>query len=225
MLAMYHIHQEKRMPQKSQEELEFEGRKKLLELEESRKAIEAARLNSLGIVRGVTAKITKKFGKNTATWQLFEQVFFLPEDQYPLYFRGLARGKAINMTQGLNRCNIQLAEEQQIPDDVICLSAKAKEDTDGTWFIEISKNWKRAGLLSPSRQGESNMSWVGDMLEKAGIKPAPTSTQQSETEFQAEQRRKMQEREARFFEEYMKDIPKTEGDAQENLIDKYLKGE
>lgn len=112
------------------------------------------------------AKVKKKFAKDTQTWKMFEKWFFFEESLYPQTLKGFTKGQAVNLTQGLNRCNIQHAEEQGMPDDVITLSAKAKPGEGNTWHVEISRNYKRLGEASPSKQGGAGHSWMGKYLEQ-----------------------------------------------------------
>lgn len=117
--------------------------------------------------------------KNTKTWQMYEQLFFLDETRYPFFVRGLERGKAINLAMGLNRCNVKHFQSMGAPDSAIQLSAKAKEETDGTWYVEISQNFRRAGLNSPSRAlRDQDKGWMDGLMQRIeqetlGTVPAP----------------------------------------------------
>lgn len=143
------------------------------------------------------AKVAKKFGKTTATWKMFESWFFLPGDQYPQYLRGFTKGQAINLTQGLNRCNIQLAEEQGMPDDVIALSAKAKaEENGGLWYVEISKNYKRAGEASPSKRGGNSSAWLQSRLAEVPEVQGPQPISEEAWRKQHEEKARQREQEA-----------------------------
>lgn len=82
--------------------------------------------------------------KDTPSWMLFEQVFLnLPLEVYPYRLPPMPRGSAINTCIMLNRCQVQWAREQGIPDSMLQRSAKAKQSTDGTWYVEISDSPKR----------------------------------------------------------------------------------
>ena len=117
-------------------------------------------------------RIRQRLGHDTDTWKAFETYFFLPLSRYPLEIKGLTQGQAINLTQGLNRCNIQFADEQGMPDEAILLSAKAKRDQGGAeageeavpsgWLVEISKNWRRTGEKPAGAKGISG--WLADSL-------------------------------------------------------------
>lgn len=117
--------------------------------------------------------------KNTKTWQMYEQLFFLDENRYPFFVRALERGKAINLAMGLNRCNVKHFQSMGAPDSAIQLSAKAKEETDGTWYVEISQNFRRAGINSPSRAlRDKDKGWMDGLMQRIeqetlGTVPAP----------------------------------------------------
>lgn len=111
-------------------------------------------------------KKRKTFARGTDTWQLFEHLFFLDQGAYPKQLGPLPRGKAINMTQGLNCCNIQWAEDQGMPLNMLQYSAKAiKGLTDNDWIVEISTNYRQQGIASP--QGRAKSSWMQGILEQA----------------------------------------------------------
>lgn len=143
------------------------------------------------------AKVAKKFGKTTATWKMFESWFFLPGDQYPQYLRGFTKGQAINLTQGLNRCNIQHAEEQGMPDEVIMFSAKAKAEEEGElWYVEISKNYKRAGEAAPSKHGGNSSAWLESRLTEVPAVQGPQPISEDEWRKQHEEKARQKEQEA-----------------------------
>ena len=102
---------------------------------------------------GKPAKTSRNFGKNTLTWKMYQQLFYMDEKFYPYILRVSSKGRAINLAMGMNTCNIQDAREQGKPDDVIFLSAKAKEDSEG-WYVEISTNYRRLRLSKPNLELE-----------------------------------------------------------------------
>ena len=108
---------------------------------------------------GKPAKPSRSFGKNTLTWQMYQQLFYMDEKFYPYTLRVSTKGRAINLAMGMNTCNIQDAREQGKPDDVIFLSAKAKEDSEG-WYIEISTNYRRLRLSKPNAELEGLLAQV-----------------------------------------------------------------
>lgn len=111
-------------------------------------------------------KKRKTFARGTDTWQLFEHLFFLTQESYPKRVGPLSRGKAINMTQGLNCCNIQWAESQGMPLNMLQYSAKAIRGTsDANWSVEISTNYRQQGLASPG--GKVKSGWMLAILDQA----------------------------------------------------------
>ena len=113
-------------------------------------------------------KPKRKFSKNSTTWQLFNKFFFLETDKYPYTLPPMPRGSAINLVQGLNCCNIQWAEEQSMPLDFLCFSAKAKstdplnpKTPDVPWIVEISAN-QRHGV--EGRKRKSSTAWMQALL-------------------------------------------------------------
>lgn len=131
--------------------------------------------------------------KNTKTWQMYEQLFFLSDDRYPFFVRGLERGKAINLAMGLNRCNVKHFQSLGAPDSAIQLSAKAKEAQDGTWFVEISQNFRRTGLNSPSRKlRDQDKGWMDGIMQRIeqetlGTVPARPQAKQVQYEIVSDQ--------------------------------------
>ena len=115
-------------------------------------------------------KPKRKFSKNSTTWQLFNKFFFLETDKYPYTLPPMPRGSAINLVQGLNCCNIQWAEEQSMPLDFLCFSAKAKstdplnpKNPDVLWVVEISAN-QRHGV--EGRKRKSSTAWMQALLDQ-----------------------------------------------------------
>jgi len=127
-------------------------------------------------------KPKRKFSKNSTTWQLFNKFFFLETDKYPYTLPPMPRGSAINLVQGLNCCNIQWAEEQSMPLDFLCFSAKAKstdplnpKNPDVPWVVEISAN-QRHGV--EGRKRKSSTAWMQALLDQPveGTLPANDTT-------------------------------------------------
>lgn len=104
--------------------------------------------------------------KDTRTWQLFERLFLSPTATYPLVIPNIPRGEAINLAMGLNRCNIQFAEEQNLPPEFIQLSAKARKgETDSSWSLEISRNQRYQGRRSAAPSWMDKYFSLGDSPE------------------------------------------------------------
>ena len=123
----------------------------------------------------------KRFAHTSNTWQFFQKYFFLDNDKYPYILGPFQRGKAINLVQGLNCCNIQWADEQSMPHSFLTLSAKAKrggDPPDSLWHVEISTNYKKQGLASPSKRGRAGTDWMTEYLARdnpEGGESAPSS--------------------------------------------------
>lgn len=116
-------------------------------------------------------KSGRKFRKDTETYQLFEELFLeLGEDKLPYVIVPMARGSAINTAMGLNRCHVQWAQENEIPEEIMGRSAKAiAGDSDDTWALEISLNHKRLRL-------KKDNTFIGGLLKQVqGEKPALTT--------------------------------------------------
>lgn len=127
-------------------------------------------------------KPRRKFSKNSTTWQLFNKYFFLETEKYPYTLPPMPRGSAINLVQGLNCCNVQWAEEQSMPLDFLCFSAKAKstdplnpKNPDVLWVVEISAN-QRHGV--EGRKRKSSTAWMQALLTEPveGTLPANATT-------------------------------------------------
>jgi hypothetical protein len=116
----------------------------------------------------------KRFSKNTATWGTFEKLFLDPTRQHPTRLGPFPKGKVVNLVQGLNCCNIQWAEDMQMPLNMLTLSAKAvKGHTDMDWFLEVSTNYRQQGLTSP--RGSTGQNWVAGLLDSlSGGESLPT---------------------------------------------------
>jgi hypothetical protein len=85
------------------------------------------------------------------------------------------KGKIINLVQGLNCCNVQWAEEMQMPLNMLTLSAKAiKGIDDSSWFLEVSTNYRQQGLAAPSGKGSN---WLSGLLASMpDTSPSPADT-------------------------------------------------
>lgn len=110
----------------------------------------------------------KRFAHTSNTWQLFQKYFFLDGDRYPYTLPPMPRGNAINLVQGLNCCNIQWADEQSMPHIFLTLSAKAKKvdesNPDTLWAVEISTNYRKQGIASPSKESRKSTDWMAKLL-------------------------------------------------------------
>lgn len=96
----------------------------------------------------------KTYGKNTQMWQLYESLFV--DDERPDEFNEAlqimeppitiipceSHGKALNLAMGLNACQIQAFAEAGTPKHWITKSAKAKQDAQGNWYLEISASYR-----------------------------------------------------------------------------------
>ena len=104
----------------------------------------------------MTDKKRYTIARGTATYDTFERVFFLDEAKYPYRFPvTMTKGRAINLTMGLNRCNMQYSRERGIPDSGILYSAKSIDLGNGQWTVEISTNYTRQGVAPPSRRSRT----------------------------------------------------------------------
>lgn len=108
-------------------------------------------------------------GKNTPTWRLYEALFFKKDAEYPILLTDLPRGRAINTAMMLNKCNVRYFQSLGAPDEAITLSAKAKQNEKGEWYVEISRNFKRQGENSPTRGGKGN--WMDALTERVSNMP------------------------------------------------------
>lgn len=110
-------------------------------------------------------KVSRKFGKDTKTWKIFEALFLDPSIQYPYTIHPVPRGEAINLAIGLNCCNRQWAEEHGLPREFIQFSAKAiRGADDASWSLEISTNHRQ-------QRTSTSSSWMDKYLS-AGNDPA-----------------------------------------------------
>ena len=110
----------------------------------------------------------KRFAHTSNTWQLFQKYFFLDGDRYPYTLPPMPRGNAINLVQGLNCCNVQWADESGMPAIFLTLSAKAKKvdesNPDTLWTVEISTNYRKQGIASPSKESRKSTDWMAKLL-------------------------------------------------------------
>ena len=110
----------------------------------------------------MTMKKRKRFSRDTNTWRMFERLFLDTSRKHPTRLGPFGKGKVINLVQGLNCCNIQWAEDMQMPINMLTLSAKAvKGIDDASWFLEVSTNYRQQGLASPSGKGSN---WLSGLL-------------------------------------------------------------
>jgi hypothetical protein len=109
--------------------------------------------------------MARKFSKTSDTWVMFERIMLnRREEQGDYTFPPMPKGKAINLTQGLNGCQIQWQRETGAPDSVLLFSAKAKRIQSAVmyadlWVVEISRNHTKQGRKSASSQ------WLSELLE------------------------------------------------------------
>lgn len=106
----------------------------------------------------------KRFAHTSNTWQLFQKYFFLDGNKYPYTLGPMPRGNAINLVQGLNCCNVQWADEQSMPHIFLTLSAKAKKGENDLWTVEISTNYRKQGIASPSKESRKSTDWMAKLL-------------------------------------------------------------
>lgn len=143
-------------------------------------------------------KSGKAPSKDSRTGRLFEETFLLPDDQYPLRLPNMPRGKAINLSVGLNRCNKERwLSDPTAPKGLAWLSAKAKAvnpeeekaaraacraglpaPEGGDWYVEISISNLRAGIRSSAR--EKSGEWMDDLLAKVQVSTAEAKAKQAE---------------------------------------------
>ena len=99
--------------------------------------------------------MARHYSKGTQTWQIYESLFLedSPEpDQFnedtqrfepvPVKFPCSSKGVALNLAMGLNACQIQHFTETGRPKHQITKSAKAKEDEQGNWYLEVSVSYR-----------------------------------------------------------------------------------
>lgn len=122
----------------------------------------------------------KRFAHTSNTWQLFQKYFFLEGDRYPYTLGPMPRGNAINLVQGLNCCNVQWAEEQSMPHIFLTLSAKAKAGENNLWTVEISTNYRKQGIASPSKENRKSTDWMAKLLAEDTGANATTSSPSGE---------------------------------------------
>ena len=122
----------------------------------------------------------KRFAHTSNTWQLFQKYFFLDGDRYPYTLGPMPRGNAINLVQGLNCCNVQWADEQSMPHIFLTLSAKAKKGAgeNDLWEVEISTNYRKQGIASPSKESRKSTDWMAKLLaaDTGSSTPPPSSS-------------------------------------------------
>ncbi len=119
-------------------------------------------------------KSGRKLSKETVTYKLFEKFFLgYPEEALPYTFQDMPKGQAINLAMGLNRCHVQWAQENGIPEEMMTRSAKAIANVDLSlpWTVEVSFNFRRA------KKGSGNApDWMKELLKEDA--PACTEFEQ-----------------------------------------------
>ena len=147
-----------------------------------------------------------RMSKNTDTWRLYEKYFFQDASFYPCTFGPMPRGTAINLSIGMNRCQLSHQKETGIdPSIFMKYSAKVKEES-GEYFIEISTNYTRTGQMRPSRsrsRAAAGGAWMQKFLAEG-------------EQFDQEAERKLQEE--------LEQSRAARRDKNETLIDNYMKG-
>ncbi|HMX92327.1 MAG TPA: hypothetical protein PLY42_13220 [Nitrospira sp.] len=124
-------------------------------------------------------KPVRNIRKDTVTWRLFEHYFLMQEaSAYPLRIPCETWGQALNLSVGLNRCHVQHQRETGMPDEAMLYSAKPVRNPENTEFwIEVSTNYRRQGLASPSKLArQAGGNWMENLLVQAEstLLPAPT---------------------------------------------------
>lgn len=115
----------------------------------------------------------------SATQKMFESVFFMQTERYPVAIGPLSQGQAVNLAQSLNRANRRWARENNIPEGEISLSAKTRQgnptsthtifgESSGfnelTWFVEISP---------PLRRHYKSPEWMEKLIQKGDEESPP----------------------------------------------------
>jgi len=152
------------------------------------------------------------------TGKLFLDCFFLKPECYPFRLPNMPRGKAINLSVGLNRCNKEFFKlaDPSVPKWTAGLSAKAKAvsgqaetsaaraacrngepvPAGGEWYVEISESYLRTGNPSPTKR--ANADWLKGIVaqveaETAGVR-AELAKEQAEREARVQQAKLEKER-------------------------------
>lgn len=85
--------------------------------------------------------MARTYKKTSATWQMFERVFLDAggKDNAGNWIQlpCISKGQAINLTQGLNACNMQHYAEQEIPLSESTFSARPAEIAPDIWIVQI----------------------------------------------------------------------------------------
>lgn len=159
------------------------------------------------------------------TGKLFLDCFFLKPECYPFRLPNMPRGKAINLSVGLNRCNKEFFKlaDPSVPRWTAGLSAKAKAVSGqaetsaaraacrngepvpegGDWYVEISESYLRTGNPSPAKR--ANADWLKGIVaqveaETAGVR-AELAREQMEREARVQQAKL--EKERLLYEDYL----------------------
>jgi hypothetical protein len=102
----------------------------------------------------------KLYKRTTMTWKIFEALFLNSSTRFGgkstetgewLEFSVETKGKAINLTQGVNACNKQYLKESGIPLNMSDISARPVEKPDGSWVVAMGESFahrarRNAGL-------------------------------------------------------------------------------
>lgn len=145
------------------------------------------------------------------TGKLFLATFLLPESSYPLRLPNMPRGKAINLSVGLNRINKEYwkLDDPSVPKWVANLSAKAKAvggsaetaaaraacragepvPVGGDWYVEISESYLRTGNPSPARK--ESVEWMKGLLAQVETATAEVRAKQEREEGERAERQRL----------------------------------
>ena len=159
------------------------------------------------------------------TGKLFLATFLLPENSYPLRLPNMPRGKAINLSVGLNRINKEYwkLDDPSVPKWVANLSAKAKAvggsaetaaaraacrngepvPAGGDWYVEVSESYLRTGNPSPARKESAE--WMQGLLAQVEAATAEVRAKQAREEGERAERQRQAklEKERALYEQWL----------------------
>lgn len=163
----------------------------------------------------------KRFSRDTNTWRMFEKLFLDTANAGEAKRIGpFPKGKIINLVQGLNCCNVQWAEEMQMPLNMLTLSAKAvKGVDDSSWFLEVSTNYRQQGLAAPSGKGSNWLSGLLASMPDTSPSPAPRTLPLTDGGVGPQAETLPGKAESPLAE------PEEWVDPQDDLLNSYLKGD
>lgn len=121
--------------------------------------------------------MARHYSRGTRTWQIYESLFLedSPEpdvfneatqrfEPVPVKFPCSSKGVALNLAMGLNACQIQHFAETGRPKHQITKSAKAKEDEQGNWYLEVSVSYRHRS--KPGKAGDE----MSQILQQAMLR-------------------------------------------------------